>query len=239
MENKANLVAKQLPLSIALRDDCTLDTFYPGKNDQALNQIKLMAQGNSELFVYLWGRTGAGKTHLLQGACYRAQRLGQACVYLSLADPNNTRKGPSLLEGLELVGLVCIDDLDAVAGLSVWEEALFYLYNRLRAANQRLLVAAQFPPNSLPLKLADLQSRLSWGVTYQLHLLNDEELLAALQLRAKQRGLELSSEVGGFLIRRSVRSMPVLYEMLERLDKASLAAQRRLTIPFVKTVIDL
>ena len=225
---------EQLPLKLALRDDCTLDTFYPGDNQQALTQIKQMAQGRGELFVYLWGREGVGRTHLLQGACYSAQRRG--AVYLSFAD---ALQSPRVLEGLERLELVCLDDLEKMAGLPLWEEAFFHLYNRLRAVNRRLLVAAACAPKALPVQLADLQSRLTWGITYQLQPLNDEQLLAALQLRAKERGLVLTQEVGTFLIRRCTRSMPDLYLLLEKLDKASLVAQRRLTIPFIKSVLIL
>lgn len=238
MANKDLFEAKQLPLSIALRDDSTLETFYPGDNLQPLNQIKQSAQGGGEQFIYLWGREGVGRTHLLQGACHWAGRYGIAAVYVPLAtlQPHD----PAVLfEGLERLGLVCIDDIDSVCGKFAWEEALFYLFNRLRTANHRLMVGASCAPNSLSLTLADLRSRLAWGVTYQLHALNDDQLLAALQLRSRQRGLELSKEVGLFLIRRCARSMPHLYELLAQLDKASLAAQRRLTIPFVKSVLAL
>lgn len=237
MSNKA-LVAQQLPLSITLRDDSTLESYYPGDNQQALTHIKQIARGQGEQFVYLWGREGVGRSHLLQGACHWAGRHGVAAVYLPLTtlmsrDPN------VLFNGLERLGLVCIDDVEVIAGLALWEEALFHLFNRLRTVNHRLLVAGIAPPKALPLHLADLQSRLAWGVTYQLQPLNDDQLIAALQLRAKERGFILSKEVGAFLIKRSTRSMPILYALLEQLDNAQLAAQRRLTIPFVKSVLTL
>ncbi|MBN9288996.1 MAG: DnaA regulatory inactivator Hda [Gammaproteobacteria bacterium 39-13] len=233
-----DLIPKQLPLSIDLRDDCTLETFYAGSNHQVLDQIKLSAQGIGEQFIFLWGREGVGRSHLLQGACHFAGRQGITAVYLPLLDLLQ-REPTKLVEGLERLGLVCIDDIDAICGQPIWEEALFYLFNRLRTANHRLIIAANVPPKSLPLKLADLQSRFSWGVTYQIQPLDDEQLIAALQLRAKQRGLELSKDVGAFLIRRFARDMPHLYALLDQLDKASLAAQRRLTIPFVKSVLSL
>lgn len=228
----------QLPLSFGLRDDKTLDTYYPGNNAQIMTQIKLMAQKEDELFVYLWGREGVGKTHLLQGACHWASDHQVSAMYLSLVEILS-RHTPALLEGLERIELVCLDDIEAVAGNAQWEEALFHFFNRSRAAGQRLIIAGNAPLKSLPIKLADLHSRLTWGITYHAQGLADEQLLEALQLRAKQRGLELSHEVGAFLVRRCARSMPKLYELLERLDKASLAAQRRLTIPFVKSILKI
>jgi len=228
-------VIQQLPLGVTLRDDLTLDTFYPGSNQEALHQIKNIARGIGEPFVYLWGRVGAGCTHLLQGACVEAAKFQRTAFYLSL-DPDIEM---SRLEGLEQIDLVCLDHLDKVVAHARWEEAVFHLYNRIRQNNHRLIIAASQPPQAIGVQLPDLRSRLSWGVVYPIHLLDDEELLAALKLRAVQRGLDLSDEIGHFLIRRCTRSMPQLYQMLETLDKAQLVAQRRLTIPFVKTVLKL
>lgn len=228
--------AQQLPLGLTLRDDCTLETYYPGDNEQALNSIQQMAQGLGENFIFLWGRIGVGRSHLLQGACHLANRLNRTAFYLSLANPQAHIK---MLDDLERIDLICIDDINAKCGDAKWEEALFYLFNRVRAAKHRLLMAADVAPKSLAINLADLQSRLTWGITYQLYPLDDEQLLAALQLRAKQRGLDLPREVGLFLIRRCVRTMPELYETLASLDNASLVAKRRLTIPFVKEVLSL
>ena len=100
-----------------------------------------------------------------------------------------------------------------------------------------MIVAGDIAPKALPIKLADLQSRLSWGPVFHLQELNDENKIAALQLRAKTRGFELTEEVGLFLIRRSARDMPSLFALLERLDEASLAKHRKLTIPFVRELI--
>lgn len=228
---------KQLPLGIDLRDDRTLETYFPGQNEQALMQVKQIARGDGEPFVYLWGREGVGRTHLLQGACHWANRYQQTSFYLSFSSIKNL--DPSIVEGLERIDLICLDDLEKIAGIKEWEEAIFHLFNRLRSQQRRLLVAADHPPKGLAITLADLSSRLSWGVVYLLQPLSDDDLLMALQLRARERGLLLSDEVGAFLIRRCTRSMPELYALLERLDKASLVAQRRLTIPFVKSVLTI
>lgn len=236
MANK-DLHPQQLPLGIGLRDDCTLETYYSGDNQQMLKHLQMVAKANGEQFTFLWGKEGVGRTHLLQGVCNDASRAGQGAVYLPLAELRDN--SPKLVDGLERLNVVCIDDVDAISGNSAWEEALFHLFNRLKAANHHLVVAANCAPASLSIKLADLKSRLAWGVTYQIQPLDDDQLVAALQLRAKQRGLELSQEVGLFLVRRALRAMPHLYELLDKLDRASLAAQRRLTIPFVKSVLDL
>lgn len=227
----------QLPLNIQLRDDATLNSFYPGENLEALNAIRQFSQGLGEPFLYLWGQLGVGRTHLLQAACQAAGELGVSAVYIPLQAPLDP--SAAILQGVEEIPLVCIDNIHTIAGNRVWEEALFHLFNRIRAQQGHLLVAADVSPIHLQVSLPDLKSRLASGVVYQLHRLSDEEKLSALQLRARCRGLIINSTVGQFLLNRCSRNLSELFLTLEKLDNASLAEQRRLTIPFVKHVLNL
>jgi DnaA family protein len=228
----------QLPLGVRLRDDATFANYYPGANAAALGYVERLCEaeaGWTESLIYLWGGEGVGRSHLLQAACLRFEQRGEQAVYLPLAEV--VEYGPELLDNLEQCELVCLDDLDAVAGRREWEEALFHLFNRLRDSGRRLLLAASTSPRELPVRLADLQSRLTLALVFQLHALSDEDKLRALQLRASRRGLHLSDEVGRFILTRGERSMSALFELLERLDQASLQAQRKLTIPFLKETL--
>ncbi|WP_339414328.1 DnaA regulatory inactivator Hda [Pseudomonas sp. EA_35y_Pfl2_R5] len=228
----------QLPLGVRLRDDATFANYYPGANAAALGYVERLCEadaGWTESLIYLWGGEGVGRSHLLQAACLRFEQRGELAVYLPLAEV--VEYGPALLDNLEQCELVCLDDLDAVAGRSDWEEALFHLFNRLRDSGRRLLLAASSSPRELPVQLADLQSRLTLALVFQLQSLSDEDKLRALQLRASRRGLHLSDEVGRFILTRGERSMSALFDLLERLDQASLQAQRKLTIPFLKETL--
>ncbi len=228
----------QLPLGVRLRDDVTFANYYPGANAAALGYVERLCEadaGWTESLIYLWGGAGVGRSHLLQAACLRFEQRGEQAVYLPLAEVADY--GPELLDNLEQCELVCLDDLQAVVGRADWEEALFHLFNRLRDAGRRLLLAADTAPRELPVELADLQSRLTLALVFQLQSLSDEDKLRALQLRASRRGLQLSDEVGRFILTRGERSMSALFELLERLDQASLQAQRKLTIPFLKETL--
>ncbi len=225
----------QLPLGIRLHDHAVFDSYYPGPNRAAAHAAAAIAAGGGEPLLYLWGAAGVGKSHLLQAACHAGAAAGRAVAYLPMA--SGARLSPEGLEGLEGLALVCLDGLDRVAGDPLWEEALFDLINRVREAGGRLLVAATVAPAKLGVRLADLRSRLAGGLVFQLRALDDEAKLAALQMRAARRGVRLSGEVGRYLMRRAPRDMGSLFALLERLDDASLRAQRRLTIPFVREVM--
>lgn len=224
----------QLPLGISLRDDATLGNFVAGENRQLLAELARLSAERGEASLYLWGPRGCGKSHLLQAACHAACEHGRASVYLPLGEAGIA---PEVLEGLERLELVCIDDLDRVAGDGAWEEALFHLYNRLRARGGIWLAAADRSPGVLPIALADLASRLAWGASYRVKGLSDEDRVELLVERAASRGLDVSAETAIYLVRRAPRETGVLLTLLERLDEASMSAKRRITIPFVKEVL--
>ncbi|WP_323814399.1 DnaA regulatory inactivator Hda [Cellvibrio sp. NN19] len=230
---------QQLSLSVNLNDDATFDNFYApvqSHNAMVVQGLRAQLDGSGESFIYLWGAPGCGLTHLLQAACHQAQSTGLSVQYLPLRDLVGYAPD-ELFAGLEMVDLVCLDCLPTIAGRPDWELAIFNLYNQLRDQGKRLLMAAEQSPRELALTLEDLRSRLQWGLTYQVHSLSDEDKQQALQMRARARGLELSDEVAQYITQRLPRDTNELFWQLQRLDHASLAEQRKLTIPFVKKVL--
>lgn len=225
----------QLPLGLGIRDDTTFDNYCVGDNQQALLSLRHLLQGTGESYIYLWGELGVGRSHLLQACCHSLDSIDKNTLYLPFAE--YAQLSPGLLEGMEHMDLVCLDNINSVLGQRQWEEAIFHLYNRMQATSSRLLIAGDVVPPQLPCLMPDLRSRLSQGLVMQLKGLNDEQKLNALKLRARRRGLELSDEVGRYLLHHYPRNMAVLFDVLEKLDEASLVQQRRLTIPFVKQVI--
>lgn len=225
------MAAQQLPLAISLPVTETFATWVGGHNAQAVE----MLQHSEQPLVYLWGGKGVGKSHLLHALCAEYAQL----VYLPLADLIG-QVDAQCLRGLEQYQWICLDDLDAVVQDARWCEELFALFNRVQdLGHGKLIVTAQQSPSQLPVQLADLASRLQWGLALQLQPLNDEQKVQAMQLRAQALGLTLSSDTAQFMVQRLQRDLPSLIAALERLDRASIAAKRRLTTPFVKAVLKL
>lgn len=228
---------KQLALAIKLNDEATLSDFNWGENKLLQQQLQRMLTLKEERLLYLWGCNGSGKSHLLQASC-QAVNSTESAIYL----PLNLLKewGPQAIEGLEEQALICIDDIDAIAEDSAWEEAIFHLYNKIKDMEKSLLIiSGNQSPTTLPIKLLDLRSRLSWGLVIQLMELSDEDKINTLKLHAARRGFDLPESVGQFLISRCSRNMHDLHQLLNRLDDASLAAQRKITIPFVKNILGI
>lgn len=228
----------QLPLPIHQSDDETLENFYAENNLLLLNSLQKNFLQLHQQFFYLWGNKGCGKSHLLKGVCqhYLAQQRPALYVPLNKAQYFS----PAVLENLEQQALVCLDDLQAVIGNAEWEVAIFDLINRVRETGRTLLImSADQSPANLAVQLPDLASRLTWGEVYQLAPLNDQQKIEVLQKAAYQRGIELPDETANFLFKRLERDMKTLFNALEKLDQASLQAQRKLTIPFVKEILAL
>jgi DnaA family protein len=223
----------QLTLPVHLHDEASFANFYPRRNEKLIAFLKKQ----NESYIYFWGHEGVGCTHLLQAVCQEFTEQGLSTIYLPLREL--TSSSPQILENLETISLVCVDDVHCIAGKKDWEEAIFNLFNRLQLSGNRLLVTAKSVASQLNLQLPDLTSRLLSGLIFQVQELEDEDKIAALQLRAKWRGLTLSKETGEFLLSRIPRNFSILFNTLEKLDKASLAEQRKLTIPFIKSVLEI
>ncbi|MFC0323797.1 DnaA inactivator Hda [Gallibacterium melopsittaci] len=219
-------------------DPETFDNFDSENNQVLCNSLFENFAHLQQSFFYLWGTKSSGKTHILKAANNLFLQQERSSIYIPLTKTNYF--SPEILESLEELDLVCLDDLDAIAGNAEWEIAIFDLFNRIKETGKTLLlVTANEPVQQLKIDLPDLRSRLSWGESYQLAELSDEKKAAVLQQTARNRGLELPDEVAKFLLSRLDRDLTYLFSILDKLDKASLQAQRKLTIPFVKEQLHL
>ena len=227
---------RQLPLGVQLGVSLRFETYHEGANSAAVAGLTQLVRDTGHAPLWLFGPRGVGKTHLLQASCALAGQLNLTSAYLPLAA--TTLLVPGVLAGFERLDLVALDDVDAIAGGPAWEQALFTLYNELSEQGGRLLSAATLPPAAVPFRLPDLASRLSACVAHRLQPLAERDQGIALQRRAAHRGLELPDETLSYLTRRAPRDFAALCRLLDELDTEALAAQRRLTVPFVRKVLE-
>ena len=226
----------QLPLALGWPDTARLEDFIVGRNAAVLDALREALGTAGERLLYLFGPRGCGRSLLLTGQCTAGEALGLNCAYVPLA--SDDKLAPAVLDGLDQYDVVAIDDVHAVAGHTAWEAALFTLFNRVRDNGALLLFSADRGPAALQIGLPDLASRLTWGLTLPVSPLDDDGRLELMKQTAEHRALALPDDVARYLLARAPRHPRELVALVERLDRASLVTQRRLTIPFVREYLD-
>lgn len=235
---------RQLTLGVRLKAQAVFASFAQGRNAEVISA--LAGPGLDPL--WLWGNRGCGKTHLLQAVCAAAGEArpdrpssvdagpGQPAAYFPL--DGSLGLPPEALKGFESCRVLCVDDVDAVAGKLEWEQALFRLFNDAAELQSRVIFASSAAPRRIDWRLDDWRSRAKSCIVYHVRELDETGRAEALSLRAAQRGLQLSPETLDYLLKRMPRDLPSLLEILDELDEASLVAQRRLTIPFIRDALE-
>ncbi len=229
-------MAVQIPLQFEFQTNQTFASYFAGHNGEVIDHLQALAGQGEEQQLYLWGEAGSGKSHLLQACCHQAKLTGKDPFYLQFNA--ECLPMPALIEGLEDYELVCFDDVQVIAGHQAWEQAMFSFYNAHRQNNHKLLLAADCPPKYIPFQLADLKTRMGWGLTLKIQPLRDDQLIDALTHKAHYLGFDMPASVGRFLLNHYVHDLPMLWRLLEKIDQATLAEQRRLTVPFLKKILD-
>ena len=233
------MLSAQQPLELRLRAERTFDGFIgpPASGGARACQLaQALAAGRERTPLYLWGPPASGKTHLLNAALAAAQARGLRGVYLPLRELGAAAVVEAV-QDLDQFPLVCVDDLDAVAGDEPAELALFHLYDRLRTRGGRIIVTGSATPTALGLRRPELRSRLGWGVVCHLEPLGDTDKRVLLLRRAAEQGLTLAEPVADYLLRHHSRDLRDLLATLDRLERATLAAQRHPTLPFVRELL--
>lgn len=225
----------QLPLALRWPAHQRFADFHPGPNGAIVEALRAAARDAGSSWVFLAGGAGSGRTHLLFATCAQASEAGRGAQYLSLSALSPPRA--AAIRGFGGSDVVAIDDLNAIAGEGEAEHALFDLYNRCRAERSTVVFAATAPPSRLGIGLPDLVSRLSACTQMALKPLDEVERRRVLRERATARGIELDEGVLDWLFTRRKRDLATLLDLLERIDRASLAAQRRITVPFLRTLL--
>jgi len=222
----------QLPLALRYPPDQRLESYF-GAPPGALEQLRALAREPGADWLYLEGAPGSGKTHLGLAVCAEAEQAGRRAVFLPLRAAAG-RLGDAL-QALD-ADVVALDGLEAIAGRREDEIALFDFHNRARAAGASVLYLAAAAPQALGLVLPDLRSRLGQCSRIALQPLDDDTRRQVLRDRARRRGLVLEEAAIDWLLNRTGRDLVQLLGLLERIDRESLAAQRRVTVPFLRAL---
>jgi DnaA family protein len=210
---------RQLLLDFHRAPAPTFANFVAGANAELAHALESATRGAfTERVIYLWGETGAGKTHLLK-AFVNAVKGSRFVAARELADA-------------DMKGTLAVDDVERLP-----EDRQVALFN---AFNERtfdlLVVSAKASPREVALR-RDLATRLATGLTYRVVALTDAEKGAALAAHAKTRGFDIPEDVTSYLLTHARRDMGSLIGALDSLDRYSMETGRPITIPLLKAAL--
>ncbi|MCW5297559.1 DnaA regulatory inactivator Hda [Herbaspirillum lusitanum] len=229
---------RQLLLDLSAQQPPTFDTFVTGQNAELLQRLQDIAAGQAQptlndRFIYLWGETGAGKTHLLHSVLHSLAPAGaQEGAIGSRLIPADA--DDSAFDYDPAIQCYLLDDCEQLPPAS--QIAAFALFNQIRELGGYLVSAGAQPPAQLQVR-EDLRTRLGWGLIYQLHGLTDDEKIAALTQSAQARGMTVSPGILSYLLTHYRRDMPSLSRMLDALDRYSLETKRPITLPLLRDLL--
>ncbi len=224
----------QMALPLAHSDKASFDNYWVGNNYELVAALRSMLKAGEPNVLYIYGPSGAGKSHLLYAAMRQAKQDAVKTRYISLSDKHVNR---DMLSILDIDNLVFIDNIHAWAGNQAKERAVFTLFEQIKHAGGQIVLASSQPPEASGFVIRDLISRLMSGLIYGLHPLTEVQQLDAIKMRANQRGLLISDDTVKFLLKHSSRDNRELFNILEQIDRASLVEKRRITIPFIQTLL--
>ena len=228
------LFSPQIPLQLEPRREFRFEDFVAGPNVAVLNALQGMLEGAGEN-VFLHGPESTGKTHLLTALCLAAREKGQSAFYAGLK--RMPADAAATLAGLDGMALICVDDLQVIAGRPDWEESLFHCFNRLNDSGGRMVVSSNLSLPVLPLQLPDLVSRLGWGLRLQLQPPDEAGKREVVRQYASSLGIDLPVEVEKYLVSRGKRDLKSLLNTVERMQQVVFASKRRMTIPLLREIL--
>jgi len=232
-------VSKQIPLPLRISETKRFDNYVEYTTPTVVGALKSIVEHEDDKahggVMFLWGGEATGKTHLLNAACHYGHAAGKSVIYLPMAEIKNERV--SVLEQLETFDVVCLDDIQEIAGNRSWEEGVFHLFNQLRARKGRMIASANKNISLIHFSLLDFATRLAWGLVWHLVEADDETKQKILVTRAQERGLSMAEDVAEYMIRHCSRGLNDLLDTLDKIDTASLAEHKKITVPFVKRLL--
>ena len=234
--NSKRISLPQVPFEFGNFQKIDFTSFIEGENQDLLDFLNTMTKKKKNDCLYIWGSQGTGKTHLLQAACKQADDMNSQVTYIPLKQ--HEEFDSEIFNGLGKLDLICVDDLEFISGNLEWQQRLTLLYNEIRDNNNSIIISSTSSPKNIKIELDDLKSRLVWGQVHKIKPPNDELKIEILKRKASERSFELSESVAEFLIHRTDRDLNSLIKILDVIDHSSLAAKRKVTIPFVKKLID-
>lgn len=218
----------QIPIDFDFFTKKTLENFIIGDNKNLFKYLQEIS--NSDQVILIYGSKSSGKSHICE-AIYNE--------YINSAFFINDKS--ILLDNIptDFYELLIIDNLDKLISSKTDEEKIFTLVNNQILHKKPVLVSSSKDIKDCNITLEDLSSRLLSDKIFTIKDLDDSDKIEMMILYCSQRGLEISENVLHYIMNNCSRDLYFLCALIKNLDNVSLSMKKKITIPFIKKVIEL
>lgn len=208
--------------AIDLNDRYTFDNFVVGEhNELAKAACHAVCENLGRIYnpLFIYGKVGLGKTHLLQsiGNHVRANNAQRRIVYTTserftteLVNAIKNNKADRFKEAYQAVDLLIIDDVQFLAGKEKTQQEFFHIFNALYNLNKQIVISSDRPPKAISTLEERLRSRFEGGMIVDVGQPDLETRIAILRTKAMEKGFYLSDDVLRFMsenIKNNIREL--------------------------------
>lgn len=208
--------------SISLNSKYVFDNFVVGEhNELAKAACHAVCEKLGRIYnpLFIYGKVGLGKTHLLQsiGNYVRAADGTKKIVYTTserftteLVDSIKNNRADKFKEEYQKVDLLIIDDVQFLAGKEKTQQEFFHIFNSLHNLNKQIVISSDRPPKAISTLEERLRSRFEGGMIVDVSQPDLETRIAILRTKAMEKGFYLSDDVLGFMsknIKNNIREL--------------------------------
>lgn len=226
----------------------TFDSFVVGSFNElahAASQAVVKQPGSAYNPLFIYGKTGFGKTHLIQAiGNHFTEETGKKAFYLTsekfAVDYVNSVKNNKVNDfkkKYRQYDLLIMDDIQFLSKKEKTQEELFHLFNTLYDSNKQIIFSSDMHPNYLKDMEDRLKSRFNAGMIVDISPPEQESRVAILQQKAQERGLSLSNEVLEYIAGAIKSNIRELEGALNAIAIQSEVVEGQLSLSEVKTLI--
>jgi chromosomal replication initiator protein len=211
----------------AINPRYTFDTFVVGPSNRLAHAASLaVAENPARAYnpLFLYGRVGLGKTHLLRAIGNAAHQKGLQVLYVSSEEFTNdlihairTHTTQAFRDKYRRTDILLVDDIQFIAGKEATQEEFFHTFNTLHGQSKQLVITSDRSPKGLMTLEERLRSRFEWGLIADIQSPDYETRLAILRTNAERMDKSIAPEVLETIARRMQSNIRELEGALNRI----------------------
>jgi len=244
-------IRQQQRLSTPLNPRYTFDQFVVGKSNEvaaAAAQAAAAAPGKVYNPLFIYGDTGLGKTHLMQGIAHELLRRTPSLRLAYVGTEQFTNEFVSAIQSGTMgdfrrrfreIDLLLVDDVQFLKGKESTQEEFFHTFNAIYEGGRQVVLTSDRPPKEIPGLEARLVSRFEWGMVANIDAPDLEHRVAILRKKANLDHLELTipDEVIEFIAQHVKSSVRELEGSIIKLLAYGSLKQRQITVELAREAL--